>query len=102
MVPAAHAVVLAGLFVLATPALASSLTSLQQAASRCFGSPSADHCAGVWDLSNQVKHQADKSNHLRCYSAVLALEANVAKASLGSSDAKQQAEALEETSRYCP
>lgn len=102
MVLAARAAVLASLLGLATPAVAGALTSLQQAASRCFASPSAATCDGVWGLSDQLKQQADRTNQLRCYTAVLALEANVAKARLGRSDPAHQAEALRDTSTYCP
>lgn len=101
MVRAARAVVLACLFGLATPAYAGSFTGLQQAARRCFESPSAALCDGLWDLSAELKQQADKSNQLRCYTALLALEANVAKARLGAPDPARQARALEETSAYC-
>lgn len=101
MVPAARAAVLACLLALATPAWAGSFNGLQQAARRCFESPSAVHCDGLWDLSAELKQQADKSNQLRCYTALLALEANVAKARLGSPDPARQASALQETSEYC-
>lgn len=101
MVHAARAGVLAGLLCLATPAFASALTSLQQMASRCFASPSAASCDGIWDLSDQLKQQADKSNQLRCYTALLALEANVAKARLGRPDPAHEALALQDTSTYC-
>jgi len=102
MVPAIRAGAVACLLGLATPAFATPLTSLQQAASRCFESPSAARCDGVWDLSDQLKQQADRSNQLRCYTAVLALEANVAKARLGRPDPAHQAEALRDTATYCP
>lgn len=102
MVHAARAAVLASLIGLATPAFATALSSLQQAARRCFESPSAASCDGVWDLSDQLKHQADRSNQLSCYTALLALEANVVKARLGSSDPARQAQALHDTSAYCP
>lgn len=102
MVPVARAGLLACLLGLATPASATALTSLQLAARRCFESPSAAACDGVWDLSAQLKQQADRSNQLRCYTALLALEANVAKARLGTSDPVRQAMALQETSSYCP
>lgn len=102
MLPAARAGVLACLFGLTTPAIASPVTILQQAASRCFESPSADRCDGVWDLSDQLKQQADRSNQLRCYTAVLALEANVAKARLGRPDPVHQVQALQDTASYCP
>lgn len=98
---AARAAGLAVLLGLVPPAFASALTSLQQAARRCFESPSAAQCDGVWDLSAQLKQQADRSNQLRCYTAVLALEATVAKARLGRPDPAQQNEALQDTSRDC-
>jgi len=86
---------------LAAPVHAGAITDLQQAARRCFESPSAARCDGVWDLSAQLKQHADRSNQLRCYTAVLALEANVAKARLGASDPARQSEALQDTSAYC-
>jgi hypothetical protein len=101
MVRAARAAVLAALLGLASPAFAGSYTALQQAARRCFESPSAARCDGLWDLSAALKQQADRSNQLRCYTALLALEANVAKARLGAPDPTRQASALEETSSYC-
>lgn len=102
MVHVARAGVLACLIGLATPAFASALTSLQLAARRCFESPSAAACDGVWDLSDQLKQQADRSNQLRCYTALLALEANVAKARLGRPDPARQTQALQDTTAYCP
>jgi hypothetical protein len=102
MVQAARAGVLAVLLSLAPPAFATALTNLQQAARRCFESPSAARCDGVWDLSDQLKKQADRSNQLRCYTALLALEANVAKARLGRADPVHQDQALQDTSAYCP
>lgn len=102
MVPAARAGVLACLIGLATPAFASPLTDLQLAARRCFESPSEARCDGVWDLSAQLKKQADSANQLRCYTALLALEANVAKARLGRPDPVHEVQALQDTSSYCP
>lgn len=102
MVPAVRAAVFAGLLGLAIPAVASPLTTLQQAARSCFESPSAVRCDGVWDLSDQLKKQADANNQLRCYTALLALEANVSKASLGRPDPIHEAQALQDTTAYCP
>ncbi len=99
---ALRAGVLASLLALAAPADATPLSSLQQAASSCFESPSAARCDGVWDLSAQLKQQADRTNQLRCYTAVLALDANVAKARLGRPDPTHEVQALQETSTYCP
>jgi len=101
MLQVTRAGVLACLLGLAPSAFASGLASLQQAASRCFESPSAARCASVWDLSAQLKQQADRTGALRCYSAVLALEAAVAKASLGGTDAAQQDRALRDTTSDC-
>lgn len=101
MVRVARAAALAGLLGLATPADASPLSSLQQTARSCFESPSAARCDGVWDLSDQLKKQADSSNQLRCYTALLALEANVSKAKLGRPDPVHEVQALEDTSAYC-
>lgn len=102
MVPAARAAVLASLIGLATPAFATALGSLQQAARRCFESPSAASCDGLWDLSDRLKQQADRGNQLRCYTALLALEATVVKARFGDADPARQAQALQDTSAYCP
>lgn len=101
MVHPVRAGALACLLGLAAPADATPLATLQEAATRCFESPSAASCDGVWDLSDQLKKQADSSNELRCYTAVLALEANVAKARLGRPDPAHEAQALQDTSTYC-
>ncbi len=102
MVAAARAAVFACLLGLASPAFASPLTNLQLAARRCFESPSAAGCDGVWDLSAQLKQQADSANQLRCYTALLGLEANVAKAKLGRPDPAHEVQALQDTTSYCP
>jgi hypothetical protein len=103
MTHAARAGVLLCLIVMAGSAMAmTSLTTLQQKASQCFANSGAAGCNGFWDLSAQLKQQADKHEQLRCYSSLLALEAMVSMAALGSQDPARQAEALQTTSRECP
>ena len=103
MALAARAAVLIGLIGMAGPAIAmSGLSSLQQAASQCFADPTSARCDGFWDLSAQLKKRADDNEQLRCSSSLLALEAMVSMAKLGSQNHAQQAEALQTTSRECP
>ena len=103
MALAARAGVLLCLIGMAGSAMAmTSLTTLQQKASQCFANPNPAGCNGFWDLSAQLKQQADKGEQLRCYSSLLALEAMVSMATLGSQDSARQSEALQTTSRECP
>jgi len=103
MAHAARAAVLIGLIGMAGPALAMpALSTLQQVASQCFANPTAAGCDSFWDLSAQLKQQADNKDQLRCYSSLLALEAMVSMAKLGSQNHAQQAEVLQTTSQDCP
>ncbi len=103
MAHAARAGLLTWLIAMAGSAMAMTpLTTLQQAASQCFANPSAARCDGVWDLSAQLKQQAEKNEQLGCYSSLLALESMVSMAKLGSQDHAQQTKALQTTSRECP
>ena len=101
MVPAARAAVIACLLGLAAPAVASPLTTLQDTARRCFETAAAAACDAVWDRSDRLKEQAENRGQLRCYTALLALEANVAKLKFGTQDPVHQAQALQDTSLYC-
>lgn len=96
----------AGLFAAAlalvapTPsAQAASLAALQQRAEQCFRGDGG--CDGIWPLAHQLKQRAEAANQLRCYSALLALEAMVTMAELGAQDPARQREALAESSREC-
>lgn len=101
MLTALRAALIGGLLALASPVLASPLSTLQDRARRCFESAAVSVCDAVWDLSDQLKQQADNRGQLRCYTALLALEANVSKLKLGTADSVHQAEALRDTGLYC-
>ena len=101
MVHATRAALVACLVGLAAPALAGSLSTLQDTARRCFETGAASACDAVWDLSDPLKQQADSRGQLRCYTALLALEANVSKLKRGSQDPLHQAQALQDISLYC-
>lgn len=102
MALAARAGFLAGLIGLTVPASASPLTTLQQAASQCFRNAANASCKDVWTLSHRLKQQAGKADQLRCYTALLGLEAMVAMAEQGDQDPAQQTAAMQETTRECP
>jgi hypothetical protein len=102
MAIAVRAGALAGLIALASPAFANALSPLQQSASQCFSNPAGASCHAVWDLSHQLKQRAGKAYQLRCYTALLALEAMVALTKLGDRDPARQAQALDDTARECP
>ncbi|MEB3200929.1 MAG: hypothetical protein VKK62_10445 [Synechococcaceae cyanobacterium] len=98
---APRAGVLAGLILLAAPAIATPLSTLQQNAAQCFSNPASASCNAVWDLSHQLKQRAGNAYQLRCYTSLLALEAMVAMAKLGYRDPAEQAQSLDTTSREC-
>jgi hypothetical protein len=84
---------------IAAPGRAQSLTALQQRLQPCFRDGIG--CNTIWGPSHQLKQRAEAANQLRCYSALLALEAMVTLAELGQRDPGRQAEALQESSREC-
>ncbi len=89
----------AALALVATPpARAASLAALQQRAEQCFR---GGGCQAIWPLSHQLKQRAEAANRLRCYSALLALEAMVSMAELGAQEPARQRDALAESSREC-
>lgn len=104
MVHAARAaLLLACLLAQAAPSSAGPLAvSLQQAASRCFASPTPAGCDAVWSLSATLKEQADKNNQLHCYTSVLTVEAMVAMAQRGDAELRRQQAALQDLSSDCP
>ena len=103
MVRASLAVLAACLMAQVGSGLASPLSNtLQATARRCFDSPAAASCDAVWDLSADLKEQADKKDQLRCHTSVLAVEAMVSMVQQGAKDPVHQKSALEALTRDCP
>jgi hypothetical protein len=103
MVHAARAALLAALIAQAAPSLASPLSSrLLAVAGGCFESPVPARCDAVWDLSNALKEQAERSDQLRCYTSVLVLESMVSMTKWGRNDPRRQQAALEGITKDCP
>lgn len=84
---------------MAAPGRAQSLTALHQRLQPCFRDGIG--CNTIWGPSHQLKQRAEAANQLRCYSALLALEAMATLAELGQRDPGRQAQALAESSREC-
>lgn len=103
MVHASRVLLVAGLIAQASPSWASPLaTRLQATARRCFENPLVAPCDAVWDLSADLKEQADRAEQLRCHTSVLTVEAMVSMVKRGAKDPVHQQAALEALSRDCP
>lgn len=103
MVHCVRAFLVVGLMAQAAPGFASPLSNrVEAAARRCFESPAAGRCDAVWNLSADLKEQADRADQLRCHTSVLTLEAMVSMAKLGAQDLPHQQQALEALARDCP
>ena len=103
MVQASRAFLAICLMAQVAPSVASPLSnSLQAAARRCFESPAMARCDAVWDLSADLKEQADKNDQLSCHTSVLTVEAMVSMVKRGGQDPVHQQAALEALARDCP
>lgn len=103
MVDLARSVLVVVLIVQAGRGVASPLSNRLEAAARhCFESPDPARCDAVWDLSAELKEQADSKDQFRCHTSALTVEAMVSMARQGVQDVPHQQAALEAMERDCP
>lgn len=77
------------------------LNSLQQTARRCFQGSDRPSCRSAMELSVQLREQADSKNALRCYTALLGVEAMLNLSLFGDRDQARDEQALLQSSQEC-
>lgn len=82
-------------------AQAQSLDALQGAARRCFSSRDPRSCRQAMELSHQLRVKADAKEILRCYTALLSVEAMLNLSQLGESDPARDEGALQQSGQEC-
>lgn len=95
------AITLAGSALAGSALAAVPITPLRPALERCLSAPGRDSCRPALELSHRLKQSAEQADQLRCYTALLGLEAVINQAVLGDGNGARQQRMWDETSREC-
>ena len=79
---------------------AQAFASLQQSARRCFEG-NRPSCRTAMGISHQLRERADAKNALRCYTALLGVEAMLNLSLLGDPDQERKDGLLQQSAQEC-
>jgi hypothetical protein len=91
---------LSGLVSTGSAVHAQSFLSFQQTARRCFAGDRPS-CRTAMGLSHQLRQRADQKDALRCYTALLGVEAMLNLSLLGDPDQERKERVLQQATQEC-